>query len=97
MTSGEVGPSPRFGGAVLTAHALDSIRDRGIPVDAVRAVLAQPDEWWEVRPGRVVCHGIVEWGGKKRLLRVFVDPDPPPGRLVTAYVTSKIEKYRREP
>ncbi|GMV85080.1 MAG: hypothetical protein AMXMBFR80_09370 [Dehalococcoidia bacterium] len=86
-----------FSEARLTAHALESLSERGISAESLRRVLAEPDEWWEVRPGRVVCHGIVEERGREFLLRVFIDVDPPPGRIVTAYRTSKIEKYRRDP
>ena len=93
----EAGASPGFDSARLTVHGLESVRDRRISVEALRQVLAQPEDWWEVRPGRVVCQGIVESDGKLYILRVFVDLQPPPGRLVTAYMTSKIEKYRRLP
>ena len=60
-------------------------------------MLSNPTEWQEVRPGRVVCQGIVELAGKSYLLRIFIDVEPPPGRVVTVYRTSQIEKYRRQP
>ncbi len=96
MTSGRE-PAPPFDNARLSAHALDSLRERDIPVDALRQVLASPELWERVRPGRIVCQGVVEQGGRRYLLRVFIDIAPPPGRIVTVYRTSKIAKYRREP
>jgi hypothetical protein len=50
-----------------------------------------------VRPGRVVYQSRVEFGepSQRYLLRVFVDIDRRPAEVVTAYRTSKIEKYWR--
>lgn len=96
MTSGRE-PPPPFAGARLSAHALDSLRERDIGVDALRQVLAAPERWEQVRPGRIVCQGVVEQDGRQYLLRVFIDVNPPPGRIVTVYRTSKMTKYRREP
>jgi hypothetical protein len=90
-------PSPPFDGARLTAHALESLRDRGLDPATVRWVLREPDEWALVRPGRVLCQSLVEESGAPYLYRVFVDVEPEPGRIVTAYRTSKIAKYRRDP
>ena len=52
-----------------------------------------PEQVIPVREGRVVAQGLV--GGY--LLRVFVDVDRQPPEVVTAYRTSKIEKYRSRP
>ncbi len=46
-----------------------------------------------MRPGRVVAQGLIG----EYLLRVFIDIDRTPPEVVTAYQTSKIEKYRRVP
>lgn len=96
MNPGSV-PSPPFDGARLTEHALESLRDRGLDPATVRQVLREPDEWDLVRPGRVVCQSVVRESERLYLYRVFVDIDPAPARIVTAYRTSKLAKYRREP
>ena len=96
MTGGH-DPAPPFDNARLSAHALDALRERDIPVEALRRILASPEHWEPVRPGRVVCEGIIEQSGRRYLLRIFVDLDAPPGRIVTVYRTSKMAKYRREP
>ncbi len=51
----------------------------------------------EVRPGRVVLQSkvLLEPPGTVFLLRVFVDVDRRPAEVVTAYRTSKVEKYWR--
>jgi len=53
-------------------------------------VLATPEQVSPVRPGRVVAQGLIG----SHLVRVFVDVDRTPAEVVTAYRTSKIEKYR---
>ena len=64
-----------------------------IALEAVQAVLGGPESVAPVRPGRVVAQGMV--GGQ--LLRVFVDVDRRPPEVVTAYLTSRMDKYRRSP
>jgi len=80
-------------GAILTDHALVQMSRRDIAPQQVRAVLANADEVQNVRPGRVVVHGM----DGKRLLRVFVDVDREPPAVVTVYRTSKVDKYRGRP
>jgi hypothetical protein len=65
--------------------------------EAVRAILLSPEQRIEVRPGRVVLQSkvLLELPGTVFLLRVFVDVDRHPAEVVTAYRTSKVEKYWR--
>jgi hypothetical protein len=63
-------------------------------------VIENPEQHWEVRKGRVICQSRVKMSipEKDYLIRVFVDTDREPAEVVTAYKTSKIEKYwRNEP
>ncbi len=59
----------------------------------VRQALASPDEILPVREGRVVAHSMLQG----YLLRVFIDVDRLPIEVVTAYRTSKIDRYRSQP
>jgi hypothetical protein len=70
---------------------------RGITEAEVAEVLSAPEQYEAVRPGRIVYQARVQSGGSSRtyLLRVFVDVDRQPPAVVTAYRTSKIEKYWR--
>ena len=61
----------------------------------VRRVMEQPEQILHIRPGRVVAQSRCLIDGKEYLLRVFVDVDPEPATVVTAYRTSKILKYWR--
>ena len=60
-------------------------------------MLAMPEQAEEARPGRVVYQSRFERGeeGRVYLLRVVVDIDREPAEVVTAYWTSKVEKYWR--
>jgi len=68
---------------------------RGITREQVEALLKQPEKVLPIREGRVAVQGLIESRGSDRpyLLRVFVDVDQEPPAVVTAYITSKIDKY----
>ncbi len=80
-------------GFVVTPHAANEMRRRGIDASFVRQVLTAPGQRVAVRPGRVVLQSRFEIEGKWYLVRVFVDIDREPAEVVTAYRTSKIAKY----
>ena len=81
----------------LTAHARFQMERRGIKAADVAKVLSAPEQAEVVRPGRVVYQSRFERGGTERvyLLRVVVDVEREPAEVVTAYWTSKVEKYWR--
>lgn len=82
---------------VVTPHAAFEMRRRGLTEDVVRRVLMDPGQRLEVRAGRVVLQArmYLEQPEREWLVRVFVDVDRRPAEVVTAYRTSKIEKYWR--
>jgi len=82
----------------LTDHARLEMERRGIRETQVAQVLSTPEQVQLVRPGRAVFQSRVEFGEppQRYLLRVFVDVDRQPPEVVTAYRTSKIEKYWRD-
>jgi hypothetical protein len=79
----------------LTDHARFEMERRGISEADVVQVLSAPEQSDLVRPGRIVYQSRIEpeEPGKIYLLRVFVDVDRRPAEVVTAYRTSKVEKY----
>ena len=89
-------PGEDLGHARLSTHATSEMARRGISPEQVRAVLQAPGQREQVRPNRVVCQSVIEDGGRRYLVRVFVDIDREPPEVVTAYRTSKIEKYWSE-
>ena len=80
---------------VFTAHAMFEMKRRGLAESIVRKVIEQPQQRHPVRPGREVFQSRVGMGGKTYLVRVFVDVDRSPAAVVTAYRTSRIDKYWR--
>ena len=66
--------------------------------ETIRAILSLPELQLDVRSGRVVLQSRISVGKleKKVLIRVFVDIDCVPAEVVTAYRTSKIDKYWRK-
>lgn len=79
----------------FTAHCRLEVQRRGLTEEEVCSVLAAPEQRETVHPGRDVLQSRVQFADGLYLLRVFVDVDCMPARVVTAYRTSKIAKYWR--
>lgn len=82
----------------LTGHVILEMKRRSIVETEIAQVLVAPDQVEIVRAGRAVYQSKFELGepAKTYLLRVFVDIDRQPPEVVTAYRTSKIDKYWQE-
>jgi len=82
---------------IFTDHALSEMARRGISEDEVSLVLSRPEQSESIRTGRKVYQSksYSDKQLKEYILRVFVDVDRNPPQVVTAYRTSKIEKYWR--
>ena len=79
----------------ITDHARFEMERRGISEAEIARVLSAPEQSALVRPGRVIYQSRMEYEepGRIYLLRVFVDIDRQLAEVVTAYRTSKVEKY----
>jgi hypothetical protein len=80
----------------LSRHAEWEMTRRGIPLALVRAVMDQPGQRLAdvSRTGRWIHQSRLRFeDGKMYLLRVVADENEQPPMIVTAYRTSKIEKY----
>ncbi|MDO8631682.1 MAG: DUF4258 domain-containing protein [Phycisphaerales bacterium] len=82
-----------IGTAIIPQHAAQQMARRLISEAELRDVLERPELVLPVREGRVVAQAV----RGNYLLRVIVDVDREPAEVVTAYRTSKIEKYRSKP
>ena len=82
----------------IAPHALVQLERRGLSAEVVRRVPAEPGQRHAVRGGRVVVQSRLRLGTPVReyLIRVFVDVARRPPTVVTAYRTSKIDKYWRQ-
>jgi len=85
-----------IGKFIVTLHAMEQMRRRGIDEPTLESVLSAPERRLPVRPGRDVVERVAAFHGRPYLVRVIVDVDRMPVEVVTVYRTSKIEKYRRE-
>lgn len=83
---------------IFTPHADFEMKRRNLSEEMVRWVIKNSEQKWEVRKGRIICQSRVKMEVPERefLIRVFVDIDREPAEVVTAYRTSKIEKYWRD-
>ena len=82
----------------LSRHAEWEMTRRGIPLALVQAVMDHPEQRLvdESRAGRWIRQSRLRFeDGKMYLLRVVVAEDEQPPVIITAYRTSKIEKYWR--
>jgi hypothetical protein len=81
----------------FTPHASFEIKRRQLTEEIVRYVIEHPEQHWEVRKGRVIFQSRVKMSipEKDYLIRVFVDIDREPAEVVTAYRTTRMEKYWR--
>jgi len=81
----------------LSTHAQEEIERRRIPQEWVESVLEKPDQVVLERGALKACQSKREISGKMFLLRVIVDDGADPAVVVTAYRTTKIEKYWKNP
>ena len=82
----------------LTDHARFEMKRRRITEAEIARVLSSPEQTEMVWPGRAVYQSRMRFGESAPiyLLRVFVDINRQPVEVVTAYRTSRIEKYWRD-
>lgn len=78
---------------VITEHATFEMERRNIPLELVQRVLEHPEQCLVIRKGRNVYQSLIVMSGKQFIVRIFVDIDRFPPEVVTAYRTSKIDKY----
>ena len=81
----------------MTDHARLEMARRQISAAAVGQVLAAPEQTECVREGRAVYQSRMERDEPPKIyvLRVVVDIDREPSEVVTAYRSSKVQKYWR--
>ena len=77
----------------FSAHVLEQIKERGLSTSVLLEVLSHPDLKLYA-PGNVtIFQKIVYESDKPYLYRVFVNTKKMPPLVITAYKTSKINKY----
>lgn len=73
--------------------AMKKIAQRNIPVEWIAQTLNLPDQVVEGYEGRQVAQKVYHSSGKKMLLRVVFETTEDRKVVVTAYLTSQLERY----
>jgi Domain of unknown function (DUF4258) len=78
-------------------HAREEIERRRIPLPLLKSVIEKPGQIVAERGALKAYQSKCDIGGKMYLLRAIVDDSTDPAVVVTAYRTTKIEKYWGNP
>ncbi len=76
----------------ISKHARDQLQLRGIKESTVLEILNNPGQII-VQDDKTLYQSIITEFGKSYLIRIFVNHIKVPNLVITAYKTSKIEKY----
>ena len=76
----------------FSLHCIEQLAKRNITEETVLLVIGNASEK-ELVDGVTIYKGMIEENGKKYLIRVFVNEDKVPPLIITAYKTSKLDKY----
>lgn len=77
----------------FSKHALNQIEHRSLSKEMVLSIVLQPDSVVDQDKTTRIYSKLVDTGSKIYLYRVFVNYLKDPLIIITAYKTSKIEKY----
>ncbi|MBP9682412.1 MAG: DUF4258 domain-containing protein [Bacteriovorax sp.] len=80
----------------ITLHAQEEMGKRQITIDAIWSCLKNPDQIIRSQETRVIYQSKIKSGEINYLLRIIVENETSPKRVITVYRTSKIEKYWKE-
>jgi len=79
-----------------TKHSEGQLLERNISKSTVEKALVQPDETIVKSNGQIIAHKLLFLGKTRFLLRVFYSEEFDTKRVLTAYLTTKIDKYYRK-
>jgi hypothetical protein len=83
---------------ILKDHVLQEMEKRDIPPELVKSVLNNPEQIVSGYNNRKVYQSRLDFGdGQEYLLRLIVESNREPIEVITAYQTSKIDKYWGKP
>ena len=74
-------------------HALERLSSRGISKSLVAQTIESPDSVINQTECKQVYHKVFQEGRNMKMLRVFVNHCKDPILVITAYKTTKIDKY----
>jgi len=77
---------------IFSNHALEQIKRRNISVKTIEFILENPDRT-AIQANTMVYQAIIQENNKNYMIRIFVNRMVDPAVVITAYKTSKIDKY----
>ena len=77
---------------IFSNHALEQLKRRSIKRSTIEHIVENPDEIIEEN-NKKIYQGIIKDNSKRYLYRIFVNTNEDPYVIITAYKTSKIDKY----
>jgi len=78
---------------VIAPYAARKAGKRGLAQADIEECASEPDPIVAGHHGRQVAQKLVEWKGRRHLLRVVLEELPDRVEVVTAYRTSAIDRY----
>jgi len=79
----------------LSKHAQEELIKRNIPLQVLQFILNEPSQIIQEKKLTIYQGLFTGYNGKTYLLKVFVNPNLEPVKVITIYKTSKISKYWR--
>ena len=80
----------------FSKHSLDQINRRNLESSVIEIVINEPDKIVKADDCTNIHQKIVHEKGKDYLYRVFLNTCKTPHLIITAYKTSKIDKYENK-
>ncbi|TAL70915.1 MAG: DUF4258 domain-containing protein [Bacteroidetes bacterium] len=77
---------------ILTEHASKKIKKRKISLNLIEEVIQNPQQIL-YQDDLLIYQSIVVFNNKEYLLKIYVNQNVGPNKIVTVYMTSKIKKY----
>jgi hypothetical protein len=77
-------------------HSLEQIKLRDLDQGIIDELLDRPDQIIQHDKHSIFYQKLVREGNKQYLYRVLVNTEKQPQMVITAYKTSKIEKYENQ-
>jgi len=78
---------------IFSVHAKERMKARGISDSEVLDAMNRPDSTIYEHQCKMIVHKMFSENDEKKLLRIFVNTCKEPNLIITAYKTSKIDKY----
>lgn len=79
----------------IRPHAKRQLKERKIPEDLIKKVLLHPGQVIDSYSGRKIAQDIIEFKEEQFLVRIVYEEMKRELRVITVYLTTKVEKYWR--